>query len=411
MSTSLWLEQTPALAPEPAPPPGTAQVCVIGAGVAGVSAALWLARMGVDVVVLEAGAVAGRASGRNDGQVLLGLGEHYNRIVGQLGARDARVLWDYIHENHAALRTELERAGAIESCGFVQAGGLRLAEDAHEWEELQEAAVLLGGEDIPHELLDAGAVGAVLPGARDFRGALRLPGEAIVQPVAMVRALATAARAAGARIHEHTKVVAVDGHEGTFEVRHGDGDVLRAQIVVHCTSALGRGLDASGFLKAQLFAFRGQVIATDLLPEELADRFPPYAMSSHFCYEYFRMHDRRFVAGGMRWSVPGEQLGIVDDGRDEPRITANLIAWVARHFPVLANVPFPRVWTGIMCGTNDALPLVGALPGHPGVFALLGFNGYGLSFAFLAGKSLAEQVVGGRASHDAARLFAPRRFA
>jgi len=174
---------------------------------------------------------------------------------------------------------------------------------------------------------------------------------------------------------------------------------------------LGRDLDPSGFLRAQLFAFRGQILATGPLPESLIAQFPPWAMSSHFCYEYFRAHRDRLVVGGMRWSVPGEQLGILDDSSTDARITDNLIAWVERHFPALTGVPFPRVWTGIMCGTSDALPLVGALPGRPGVFALLGFNGYGLSFAFLAGRVLAEQIVAGRAEHPAARLFAPRRFA
>ena len=133
----------------------------------------------------------------------------------------------------------------------------------------------------------------------------------------------------------------------------------------------------------------------------------PYrgTLEAPFCYR------QRFVVGGMRWSVPGEQLGILDDARTDERVTANLRAFVDRHFPALARQPFAEAWTGIMAGTADALPLLGALPGRPGVFALLGFNGYGLSFAFQAGRSLAEIIVEGKASHPVVALFAPRRFA
>ena len=88
----------------------------------------------------------------------------------------------------------------------------------------------------------------------------------------------------------------------------------------------------------------------------------------------------------------------------------HLIAYARRHFPILEDVPFPRVWTGVMAGSPDALPLCGAMPGQPGEFALLGFNGYGLSFAFLAGKCLSELIIDGESTHEALPMFAPRRF-
>ncbi|MEE9127917.1 MAG: N-methyl-L-tryptophan oxidase, partial [Planctomycetota bacterium] len=59
---------------------------------------------------------------------------------------------------------------------------------------------------------------------------------------------------------------------------------------------------------------------------------------------------------------------------------------------------------------QDGLPLLGALPGQPGAFVLLGFNGYGLSFAHLGGQVLSQQILAGQADHEAAPLFAPRRF-
>jgi len=405
--TSLWLRESAPFAPA-ATLPARSDVVVVGGGIAGVSVALHLARRGIGVTLLERSVLAAGASGRNDGQLLLGLGEHYHRIHGQFGAARARVLWQFLADNHAALRAAL--AAERVDCELEQRGGLRLAETTHEWRELQTAAQLLAAEGRPHELVAEADLPRWLPGARGFHGALFLPGEAIVQPVAMVRGLAAAAARAGARIVEQAPVQRIDGDAGAFAVQFADGRLTTGTMVVHCTSVLARDLDPSGGLQRMVFPFRGQVIATDPLPDAIAAQFPPYAMSSNFCYEYFRRHGRRFVLGGMRWSVPGEELGLIDDSLHNPEITANLREYAREHFPALDGIAFPHVWTGIMAGTPDGLPLVGALPGAPGAFVLGAFNGYGLSFAFLAGRCLAEMIVDGKSDHPAAAMFAPRRF-
>lgn len=409
--TSLWLREatSPVASRAPAPElPERTEVAIIGGGIAGIVTALHLSRRGIDVTLLERTEVAARASGRNDGQLLLGLGEHYNRIHGQFGSERAPELWAFLQENHDALLHEIAEQGI--ACDLVQNGGLRLAETEHEWSELKQAAELLASEGKPHELLDIDAVRQRLPLGEGFFGGLFLAEEAIVQPARMVRGLADVARKQGAHIVEHAEVTKVTGDAGDFTVTLADGQSLAASIVVHCTSALGRELDPTGLLSRAVFPFRGQIIATDALPDEVAAQFPGYAMSSNFCYEYFRMHKRQFVIGGKRWSVPGEEQNLIDDASHNEQISQNLMHYARAHFPVLKETPFPHVWTGIMAGTPDGLPLCGSLPGQPGVFALLGFNGYGLGFAYLAGKSLAEMIVDGQGQHPALSMFAPRRL-
>lgn len=405
--TSLWLAESASPAAAVALPAGV-DVAVIGGGIAGVATALHLAERGVSVALLERETIASRASGRNDGQLLLGLGEHYHRIHGQFGAERAMLLWDFLHANNVLLRERL--AAADIDCDFALMGGLRLAETEHEWSELEAAASLLAQENRPHGLVPAAQLGDWLPLGAGYHGALHLPEEAILQPARMVRGLAAIAQRAGAVIAEHAAVTAIEGDAGDFGVRLADGRALQAAIVVHCTSTLARELDATGLLPRTVFPFRGQVIATDTLPIELSSGFPPYAMSSNFCYEYFRIHRGRFVIGGMRWSVPGEEQGTLDDDTVNPIITQNLRDYVRRHLPALAEQEFPHAWTGIMAGTPDGLPLVGPLPGRPGTFAFGAFNGYGLSFAFLGARCLADLIVDGAASDPAMPLFAPRRF-
>ncbi len=406
--TSLWLEEAAPFAVAATALPPRADVVVLGGGIAGVSAALHLARAGVDVVLLERGELASRASGRNDGQLLLGLGEHYHRIHGQFGAARARLLWDFLRDNHELLRAAIAAAGI--DCGLHEHGGLRLAETPHEYTELATAAELLAAEGKPHRLVAAHELQRWLPAGRGYHGALFLHGEAVVHPVRLVRGLAAVAADAGARLFERAAAATITGGAGDFTVRLTDERAIHASVVVHCTSTLARELDRTGLLARAVFPFRGQILASDPLPPAVLAEFPPYAMSSNFCYEYFRVHGGRFVIGGKRWSVPGEELGVLDDAGHHPVITQNLLAYVREHFPALAATPFPHVWTGIMAGTPDGLPLLGALPGEPGEFALCAFNGYGLSFAFLAGRSLAEMIVDGHSPHPAVPLFAPRRL-
>ena len=179
---------------------------------------------------------------------------------------------------------------------------------------------------------------------------------------------------------------------------------------MHATSALAPSLDRSGFLSRVVFPFRGQIVATRELSQEQLDAIPRYAMSSHFCYEYFRVHGKRMTLGGMRWSVKGEENDITDDQSVNAEVTHNLVRYLEKHFPSLVDVGLDAEWTGIMAGSPDALPLVGEIPGRAGEYACLAFNGYGMSFAFLAGQCIAEMMQDGRSSYPASRLFRPSRF-
>ena len=409
---SLWLRQSPGPATDCAIPEHV-DVAVLGGGIAGVSTALWLARGGARVAIFEAGRLASRASGRNDGQILLGMGEHYHRIVNQLGPERTKTLWDFIGRNHRDLRTEaaIDSGAQTESWHLRFDGGLRLAATEHEFEELSESAAALAADGVEHRLLTKAALAGRLPVASGFHGALALADEGVVQPVRLVEGLADRARQAGATVHTGCPIQRVDGSAGGFEVRLGKGRCVRAEIVVHCTAALGRPLDRSGFLARQVFGFRGQILVSERLRPDLAERFDNTAMSTNFGYEYFRMHDQRFVIGGMRWSVPGEEVHEVDDSVRNPTIDERLRQFVSSHFPALNGTAFNTGWTGIMAGTEDGLPLLGQLPGRPGEFTLCAFNGYGLSCAFAGGQLLAELVLEGRSSSPASALFAPRRFA
>jgi glycine/D-amino acid oxidase-like deaminating enzyme len=390
--------------------PESTQVVVIGGGIAGVSVAYHLAKEGVEVVLFEAEEIAGRASGRNDGQVLLGIGEHYNRVVSQFGESDALRLGGFIRDNNRILKEQIvDSYTPSEEWKHSARHGLHMAESEQELEELKLSAALLYQTGVDCRMLNKEELAEFLP-VEGFHGALYMSDETVVHPAELTRQIANRAQEFGAMIYPRHKVGDVQSADEGYVVQLTDGREIKTLMVVHCTSALAVGLDRSGFLESQIFPYRGQIIATDELDEKIIAPFAGRAMSSNFGYEYFRAYQRRFVIGGMRWSVKGQEEHTIDDTVINHVITDNLLDYVDKHFPTLRGVAFPHAWTGIMAGTNDGLPLVGEIPGQSGMFALLAFNGYGLSFAFKAGELISDQIIHGSSGHPAAPMFSPRRF-
>ena len=389
--------------------PSRVEAAVLGGGVAGLASALEIARRGAEVAVLERNLPGLGATGRSDGQVLLATGEHPSRLVGQLGEEKASLLFEAMRENREAVAALPE-----ETTDWKASGGWRLAETLSEAKELEESAAWLGSRGEEALFVPPGELEEALPGPAGFQGALFRPGEGVVNPMGLVEAAADEAARAGARIFPETESLSLEDGTDGFLLRWrrtgGKEGIMKAQVVVLAASCMCRALDPTGFSRRVLFPFRAQALATAPLDPESMEAFPEAPMSSHFCYEYFRRHGRRLVAGGMRWSVPGEEVGVEDDSTIHPGIHENILSWIARRLPFAAGVPAEQAWTGILCGTPDGLPLCGMIPGKGGLFVLAGFNGYGLSLAPALASALAEQVLAGRSSRPWAGLFRPDRF-
>ncbi|HHI80983.1 MAG TPA: FAD-binding oxidoreductase [Planctomycetes bacterium] len=404
----IWLAELPRSTARRDAAPPRVDICVIGGGIAGVATAFHARRAGLSVLLLEKNRIASRASGRNDGQILLGLGEHLNRLVSQFGEEESRRLWEFLERNSEETKVAIRTLGI--SCELKEEGGLRLSISESEQRELVESARLMEKEGIPHSLWTREELGRKAEWAKGFHGGLFVPGEAIFAPAAFVRGLAEAFEKEGGRIREQEEVLAIEGEAGNYLLKTASDLSLEASMIVHASSALAPQLDRSGFLDRVVFPFRGQVLLTGVLDSKLSARIPCWAMSSHFCYEYFRKHGDRLTLGGMRWSVKGEETGTMDDSRVNPEITRNLWAWLQEHIPEAASAGIERVWTGIMAGTPDGLPLIGPIPGQQGEFLCCAFNGYGMGFGFLAGKLCCELMTEGRSELPSAARFAPRRF-
>ena len=215
-TTSLWLDGVSRSYP-PLDGDVTADVAIVGAGIAGVATAYFLASSGAKVVVLEARGVAEAASGRNAGFLLAGVAENFVAASRRYGDANALRIWRFTKRTQALVRDLVAEHGI--NCRLSWNGSDQIAGDEDEWREIQESARRLASEGV-----------AVKIDASERRATYANDGE--FHPVRWVRGLAAAAAAKGATFHESTRVRAIVAGKAVTA-----SGVVRAGSIVLCTNA------------------------------------------------------------------------------------------------------------------------------------------------------------------------------
>lgn len=383
---SLWLDRAPVRTMAPALVGEVeCDVVVIGAGICGTSAALGLARAGVSVVWLEAGVVAGEATGRNAGFILQGTAERYDRAVALMGRERARAIHAVSVENHVRMSAIIREHGL--DCAYKHRGSLQLAGSEREEVELRTSAEWLAEDGFEARILAADELPPALA-RHGYRMGVLLPADGELDPVRFVRGAAGVACAAGVRLFESSPVIGLDaGAPGDVTVHTPTGTV-RAEVAVVCTNA--RAGQLVSWCADKVDPTRGQMLSTVPAPPGV---FPIPIYADHG-YDYWRqLDDGRIVLGGWRNLDPSAEVGHSDVLHDD--IQHKMSAFL-HSFPELEGVPIEHRWSGTMAFSRDGLPLVGAAPGAPGAVLGVGFTGHGFGFAWRAGDALAQLVLEGR---------------
>jgi gamma-glutamylputrescine oxidase len=392
--------------PGPAQPPlagaVTADVCVVGAGMAGCSAALRLAELGLRVVVLEAERVGWGASGRNGGQALPGIAKGQAALERLTGPTDGRAIWELTVEGLGLLRQRIAQYGI--DCDWVD-GHLQVANKPRQEAELaaeQAALERLGYGGT--RLLDRHQVGELLATRRYLAG-LYDPNSGHLHPLRYTLGLARAAQHAGAVIYEGTRATAYRTDGGGLVVQTTAADTRGGSVArgiageVRCQHLLLAGNAYLGGLAPQLarriMAVGTYIIATEPLGEarsrELIANNAAVA-DLNWVIDYFRRSaDHRLLFGG-RVSYSGiERFEVVAATRSR----------MLRVYPQLAGVRIDYHWGGYVDITLNRAPDFGRLA--PNVWYLQGFCGHGVALTGIAGVLAAEAIHGSAARFD---LFA-----
>ncbi len=363
-------------------------VIVVGGGLSGASIAYHLAEAGLSVRLLERDTLAAEASGAAAGMLL---------PIGEATGKDPLLRWGM--RSLAAFPGLVD--AVMERCGvdpeYEPSGALHLAVGAEQQVALREKAqsvVAFGANWV-----DMDEVRARVPAlAAASGGALWCPREGHVRSEALVRGLALAAQALGARIEEGRGVDAL--------VREGDrvvgveaqGSRLLAGHVVVCTGAFA-GAELLGELPVALpiEPVRGQILALDGSGVEL-----PHVVMGEGAYLVPRRNGEIWVG------ATEERVGF--DARVTAEGVSSLLEAGFALAPGLEGCAFLRAWAGLRPATPDGLPCIGRIPPIEGLIVAAGHHRNGVLLAPITGQLVLELVRHGCLADDAA-AFSPERFA
>ena len=357
-----------------------ADVCIVGGGFTGLSAALHLAEGGAEVVLVEKGLLADGASGRSGGQIHSGQRRDVLWLEKHFGFERAKALWDVAEDAKALVRTLVVRHAI--ACD-LRSG---VIEAQHKPSLMRDAAELVEALNGRYgydraTLLDQAGTAAALGSERYF-GAIMDRGGGHLDPLRFALGLARAAGAAGAALHERTPAVALR-HEGGKPVVVTSFGEIRADTVIVATN--GRSGPFETETRRRILGVNSFIIATEPLGPMAADILPggESVADSQFVVRYWRkLADGRLVFGG------GES--------NAGHVPADIIGFVRPHllrvYPQLADTPISHGWGGIVSVTIPRLPYVRAI--RPSVWAAGGFSGQGVALAPYTGKLLADRLLG-----------------
>ncbi len=367
--------------------PGT-EVVVIGGGVVGCSAALYLARAGVPCVLLEKRRPGWAASGRNAGAIRRH-GRHHTELA---LAVESLALWEAFAAQ-SPLDFHFTRGGDL-VVAFTDVEAERLAASAAAYREL--------GLDV--RLLDLAGARAVAPGlSAEVKAASHCPDDALAYPILATRALAAAAAADGADVRAHCEVTGIVTAAGAVRaVRYrgpgGDEQELAARVVVNATGPWAGAVAALAGSHAAVAPRRSQMLVT----ERTARWLSPF-VAGNGIYVRQSPYGNMMVGGGGRWEAVGHTTA--STATTLQRLSARFL----RIFPEQGHLNVLRGWAGSVEITPDHRPLLGVDPRVEGLIVAAGFCGNGFALGPVAGKIVADLVTAGNSAHDL-RPFAPDRF-
>jgi gamma-glutamylputrescine oxidase len=356
----------------------TADVCIIGGGFTGISAALELLDRGIQSIVLEAVQIGFGASGRNGGQIVNGYSRDLDVIASRYGAGPGNAIAAMALEGGNIIR---ERIAKYEiDCNLVT-GGLFAAiteKQLRGLEHHRDVWASFGHHSL--ELVDRAGLAKHVVSDRYVGGLIdHLGGH--IHPLNLVQGEADAAERLGVRIFENSPVIDVD--TGAAPVVRTAGGEVRCKTVLVCANAyIGKLLPQIG---SKIMPVSTQVMATAPLGPRAAELLP-----SNVCVE-----DANYVLDYFRRTPEGRILyggGIVYGGHDPASVQARIMPNLLKTFPSLKGVGIDYAWSGNFALTLTRFPQMGRLT--PTVYFSHGCSGHGVTTTHLLGRLLGEAVAG-----------------
>ena len=349
----------------------TTDVAIVGGGIMGSSAALFLRRMGFSVVLLERDLCGSRSSGVNYGGV-----RRQGRPVSQLPlSQRAQALWARLPE---LIGIDGE---------YVRSGHLKIARSEADVASLESYRERTQGFGMDLQMLSTRALRERCPWlGRAAVGASLCPGDGQANPRLVSPAFALAARRLGADVREQTRVdeVSLDGSQ--FVLRSGEALEVRAKHLLNCAGAWSDAIAAQFGEAVPMEAGHPEMAVTEPLPV-----FMNLSLGVEGGGVYARQVARGncVIGGGRGYALDGERARAQRSGM------AGLMQQTVDLLPALKNAHIIRTWSGTEGYLPDREPVLGASVTRPGLLHGFGFAGSGFQIGPAAGEALAEIVCHG----------------
>jgi len=373
-------------------------VLIVGGGLTGAATAYFLAKAGVDVLLIEQYELNTQASGANAGSIHAQIAHEPFVIEGEAWAE---VYAPTIPLMMASIDLwgELQRALGPE-LGVQITGGLIVAETGEQMRQIERKAAIERRQGLPIDLLDRDGLRKLAPYVSEhMTGGAFCPIEGKANPLLATALIAAAAVACGARVRTHVGLRALEAGKAGFRADTDDGPIF-ARCVVNCA-----GADAGRIAR---------MVGIDLPIEghpiqvSVTERVAP--LVSHLVYfaggklSLKQTSQGTLLIGGGWAAQQDPSTGFLSV---DPRSLADNLAVALRVVPRLRDVALVRTWPAIVNGTADWKPIVGETPRVPG-FYLAMFPWMGFTAGPIAAHLVAQLIQGLRPDHDLTPFSASR---
>jgi glycine/D-amino acid oxidase-like deaminating enzyme/nitrite reductase/ring-hydroxylating ferredoxin subunit len=366
------------------------EVCIIGAGITGLSVGYKLAKEGKKVVIIDKGGVGFGESGATTALLSVLLDDTFTKLKKMHGEAAARLAF----ESHFAAINLIED---IVECEGIKCDFERL--DAYLFAAKPEDEKLLDTESKTLKSMGIYKVKKLKngPAGADFGPCLKYPASAQFHPLKYLAGLAGAIKKHGGEIYEKCFAQDIEETAGGVKVKLEGGRVIEAKVAVAATHSPFNDRYAMHTKQA---SFRTYVIAVKApkggIPDVLmCDTDEPY----HYVRQYYsKQTGNMLIVGG-----EDHQTGQPPKGTD-PYV--NLLKWAREKFPKI-KPEIVYAWSGQIIETIDGLAFIGRNPRSKNVYIATGYSGSGMTYGTLAGEIIGDAILGN--PHPWAELYNPAR--
>lgn len=355
-----------------------ADVCVVGAGLAGVTAAFLLSQEGKKVVVIDDGPIVAGETGRTTAHITSALDDRYYELERLHGAKGIELA----AESHNAAINKIDEIVQREaiSCGFARVDGFLYEPPGGDPKSLQQEHEACLRAGLPVEMVIRA------PAPFDTGPALRFPRQAQFHPLKYLRGLVEVSQRAGVEFHNGTRAEEVSG-ESSPSVRTAEGQTIRAsQIVVATNSPINDRV----VIHSKQAPYRTYVVGLKVPKDAIV---PILLWDDAMPYHYVRL---------MRSSEPASDEDILIVGGEDHKTGQHedlhapfgrLERWTRERYPMSGEVAFR--WSGQVMEPFDGIGFIGRNPGEQNVFVITGDSGNGITHTTL-GAMLVTDLIAGR---------------